>query len=81
MKKIIIRVLLVLLGLIVLYIVINLFDAGEVTPGFSAKDIPKGTFDAKNGYYRLWSLIEPAGIDVVICVQEGEQFASALANP
>ena len=64
MKKIIVNVLLVLLGLVVLYVGINLFDVGEVTPGFSEKDIPFGTFDKKNGYYRLWSLIEPEGTDV-----------------
>ena len=64
MKKIIIRILSVLVGLLVLYVVINLFDAGEPTADFSAQDIPTGTFDKSNGYYRLWTLIEPEGTDV-----------------
>ena len=65
MKKIMIRVLLVLLALIVGYLVFNQIDARAISiqvgepPALAAE-----AFEKTNGYYRLWTLIEPKEVDI-----------------
>jgi hypothetical protein len=64
MKKIILVILLVLLGLCFLYVVFNRFDARPVPGMFSSKDLPAANFDYENGYYRLWTLGLDDKVDV-----------------
>ena len=65
MKKIILRVLLILLALLVIWIVVNQFDA-KLNPNlFTIKDIPGASFDNSNGFYILWALGEPPDVDIM----------------
>lgn len=68
MKKkiflIILLIVVVLVGLIVLYIGINLFDEG-LRPGiYTEKDLLPVSFDKSNGFYILWGLSEPGDVEV-----------------
>ncbi|MCP5104105.1 MAG: hypothetical protein GY950_12035 [bacterium] len=63
-KRYVGRIGLVLLGVFVLYIVINLFDTGAIPGAYTKKDVAAATFDKTNGYYRLWTLSEPKGVDI-----------------
>lgn len=65
MKKIILRVLIVLFALLLVYIGINQFDTGKPTHGITISELfPTANFDKSNGFYRLWTLPEPAGTDI-----------------
>lgn len=64
MKKIIIRVLLILLALLLTWVVAHRFDAAPAPDLFSLSDIPPASFENDNGFYFLWSLIEPPEIDI-----------------
>jgi len=64
MKKIIIRVVLVFLGLLLIYTVFNQFDAGVPVSKFTPDDLLKPVYSADNGFYKLWSLSEPDDVDV-----------------
>jgi len=64
MKKIIIRILLILVGLLVVWILINRFDAKLDPDVYGLEDIPAATFDHSNGFYNLWTLAEPPEVDV-----------------
>lgn len=82
-KKIIGRTLLVILGLLILWVVINLFDASLVPVDFTKKDLPPARFDKSNGYYRLWTLTEPEGADIMsdeIIIQFRQLFDSTYDN-
>jgi hypothetical protein len=76
MRRIII-IILILLALFVSYIVFNQFDAGPAVfdvgkEGLKTTSLPEllqsifkpPSFDKTNGYYRLWTLTEPAGVDI-----------------
>jgi len=65
MKKIVIRVLLTLLALISGYLVFNQFDAKAIPVKYGEPPaLAPEAFEKTNGYYRLWTLIEPRGVDV-----------------
>ncbi len=65
MKKIVILVLLVLLALIVGYLAFNQIDARPNPSKLGAPPSPAPeSFDKSNGYYRLWTLIEPKDVDI-----------------
>ena len=65
MKKIMIRVLLVLLVLAVGYLVFNQIDARPYRSKFGEPPaVAPGAFEKTNGYYRLWTLTEPKGVDI-----------------
>jgi hypothetical protein len=65
MKKIMIRVLLVLLALVVSYLAFNQIDARPVAPALAAPlALAPEVFEKSNGYYRLWTLIEPKDVDI-----------------
>ncbi|MBN2398910.1 MAG: hypothetical protein JXI33_01070 [Candidatus Aminicenantes bacterium] len=65
MKKIMIRVLLVMLALIIGYLVFNQIDARPNPSKLGAPPAPAPeSFDKSNGYYRLWTLIEPKDVDI-----------------
>ncbi|MCX6554872.1 MAG: hypothetical protein NTZ12_07655 [Candidatus Aminicenantes bacterium] len=65
MKKIVIRILLVLLVLIIGYLVFNQIDARPVAPALGAPPVlAPEVFEKTNGYYRLWTLIEPKDVDI-----------------
>jgi hypothetical protein len=64
MKKNILRILFILLALLVVWIVVNQFDA-KLTPDlFTRKDIPAASFDKSNGFYIVWALSEPPDADI-----------------
>lgn len=64
MKKIILRILLVLVALLVIWIVVNQFDAKLNPDLFTRKDIPAASFDKSNGFYIVWALPEPPDADI-----------------
>jgi hypothetical protein len=64
LKKYIGRIGLVLLGLLLVWLVINRFDAGDNPQAFTTEDLRPATFDADNGFYRLCTLLEPPAVDV-----------------
>lgn len=65
MKKIMIRVLLVLLVLIIGYLAFNQIDARPCAPALGAPPVlAPEVFEKTNGYYRLWTLIEPKEADI-----------------
>ncbi len=64
MKKIILRILLILLALLVIWIVVNQFDAKLDPDLFTLEDIPKASFDKSNGFYIAWALCEPPDADI-----------------
>jgi hypothetical protein len=64
MKKIVIRVLLVLLALIVGYLAFNQIDARPNQSKLSVPPVASEAFAKTNGYYRLWTLIEPEEVDI-----------------
>jgi hypothetical protein len=64
MKKIMIRVLLVLLAIIVGYLVFNQIDARPNQSKLSVPPVASDAFEKSNGYYRLWTLIEPRDVDI-----------------
>ena len=64
MKKIMIRVLLVLLALIAAYLVFNQIDARANQSKLSVPPVAAEVFEKTNGYYRLWTLIEPKDVDI-----------------
>lgn len=64
LKKHLARIGMVLGVLILLFVVINLFDAGANPGAYTPKDIPGATFAKTNGFYRLWTLTELPGTDI-----------------
>jgi hypothetical protein len=65
MKKIMFRVFLLLLVLVTGYLLFNQIDARAVPARFNEPPPPvPEAFEKTNGYYRLWTLIEPEGVDV-----------------
>lgn len=65
MKKIVIRILLVLLALVIGYLLFNQVDAKpNPTKLGEPLALAPEAFEKTNGYYRLWTLIEPRGADV-----------------
>ncbi len=64
MRKIILIVLLVLLGLCLLFVVFNRFDARPLPGMFGPQDLPAANFAYENGYYRLWTLGMDGRVDV-----------------
>jgi hypothetical protein len=65
MKKIVIGILFALLALVIGYLVFNQFDARAMPAKHGPPPAPAPeAFAAANGYYRLWTLSEPQGIDV-----------------
>lgn len=64
MKKIILRILLILLALLVIWIVVNQFDARLNPDLFTREDIPAASFDKSNGFYFVWALPEPPDADI-----------------
>jgi hypothetical protein len=65
MKKIIIRILLLLLALIVGYLAFNQIDARPYQSKLGAPPaLAPEVFEKTNGYYRLWTLIEPKDVDI-----------------
>jgi hypothetical protein len=65
MKKIMILVLLLLLALVIGYLAFNQIDARPYRSKFGEPPAlaPK-VFEKNNGYYRLWTLIEPKDADI-----------------
>ncbi|HSQ35479.1 MAG TPA: hypothetical protein VLQ89_05755 [Candidatus Binatia bacterium] len=65
MKKIVIRIVLVLLALVIGYLLFNQIDAkANPTKLGEPPALAPEAFEKTNGYYRLWTLIEPRGVDV-----------------
>jgi hypothetical protein len=54
----------VLTVLIILYTVINLWDAKLNPDAYTLDDLNDASFERANGFYILWGLSEPAGVDV-----------------
>jgi len=63
-KKHIARIGIALGAIVLLFVVINLFDAGANPDAYTVKDLPGATFAKTNGFYRLWTLAEPPGTDI-----------------
>lgn len=65
MKKILIRVLLALIALVAGYVVFNQVDARPYQSKLGAPPaLAPEVFEKANGYYRLWTLIEPNDVDI-----------------
>ena len=65
MKKTILRILIVVLGLLALYIAINQFDTKPPELKYlELREIKNPVYDGSNGYYRLWTMPEPKGTDI-----------------
>lgn len=64
MKKTMLIILIALVGLMVLYVVFNLFDAPLSKETFKEEEVPPATLDKSNGFYVLWALGEPLGTDI-----------------
>ena len=47
-----------------LFFVVNQLDTSKPADMFTQEDLVPATFDKSNGFYRLWTLGEPADIDV-----------------
>jgi len=54
----------VLLGVLVLYFVINLWDSKLNPDVYTLADLPKASLDNANGFFILWGLAEPAEVNV-----------------
>ncbi|MCP5103099.1 MAG: hypothetical protein GY950_06965 [bacterium] len=54
-----------LAGLFAGYVVYNQFDIGNFPETITAEDLPTAPFDTGNGYYRLITLTEPPGADIM----------------
>ena len=64
MRRIVIIIFSVLAVLIILYSVINLWDAKLNPNAYTSADLPDASFDRSNGFYILWGLAESADVDV-----------------
>ncbi len=65
MKKIVIRILLALLVVIVGYLVFNQIDVrADQSKLGAAPALAPEALEKNNGYYRLWTLIEPENVDI-----------------
>lgn len=64
MKKVALIILSVLLGLFLLFVVCNRFDARPTAGMFTANDLAAANFDYDNGYYRIWTLGLDDAVDV-----------------
>lgn len=64
MKKIIVKVLIIVLALLVLFVVFNQFDTKLRPDLFTKKDIPPASLDKTNGFYYVFALGEPPGVDI-----------------
>jgi len=64
MKKTMIRFFLAVLALMLIYIGFNRIDARALAVVEPLPPLPAGAFAPSNGYYRLWTLIEPETVDV-----------------
>lgn len=65
MKKIVSLILLFVLALIVGYLVLNQIDARPYQSSISAPlALTQEDFEKTNGFYRLWTLIEPKEVDI-----------------
>ncbi|MCX6581632.1 MAG: hypothetical protein NT166_15770 [Candidatus Aminicenantes bacterium] len=63
--KIITWTLRVFIGLLVIFVAFNQFDAGKFTAVFQAQDFPPVSFNVENGYYRLMALGEAQETDIM----------------
>jgi hypothetical protein len=64
LKRQIARLALIPLVVLIIFIMINLSDAPENPAAYTTKDVPGATFDKTNGFYRVWTLSEPPGVDI-----------------
>lgn len=65
MKKTILRILIVVLGLLALYTVFNQFDSKPPEVKYlELREIKNPVYDGSNGYFRLWTLPHPKGTDI-----------------
>ncbi len=64
LKKIIISILIVLILFGVGVVIYNSFDESLNPKSYTYADLKPATFDPANGYYLLWGLGEPEGVDV-----------------
>ena len=65
MKKTILRILIVVLGLLALYTVFNQFDSAPPELKYlELREIKNPVYDSNNSYFRLWTLPEPKGTDI-----------------
>jgi hypothetical protein len=65
MKKTVLRILLALLVLFIGYLAFNQVDARPVPMKYGEPPaVDPQAFEKTNGYYRLWTLIEPAAVDI-----------------
>lgn len=64
MKKKIIIVLVVVMVFLLAFYVFNRFDTTESVQHYTEEDLNTATFEKNNGFYRLWTLIEPMDVDV-----------------
>lgn len=53
-----------LLGLFIIWIIINRFDVAEIQPGFTLPELKPSHFGKTNGFYRLWTLSESPDVDI-----------------
>jgi len=73
MKKLAIIFISVLVGLVIIYLAINLWDAKLNPDVFTLADLPDASLDKANGFYILWGLGEPADVDV-----QSEEYTSTI---
>lgn len=65
LKKIIYTILTILLVFIAAFVILNLLD-GSLNPGaYTMADLPPASFDPSNGFYIMWGLAEPEGVDIL----------------
>ncbi|MCP4149156.1 MAG: hypothetical protein GY757_15525 [bacterium] len=65
MKKVMKVILILLVLLILSYTVFNLFDSDLHPNAYSAADLPPTSFEKTNGYFYIWGLSEPDGVEVL----------------
>jgi len=53
-----------LLGLFLIWIIINRFDSAKIQPEFSLLQLKPTNFEKTNGFYRLWTLSEGPNVNV-----------------
>ena len=64
MKKNSLKLLLVLFVLFALFILFNQFDITRPPDAYTEKDLEPTIFDKSNGFYLVFALSEPPGVDI-----------------
>ena len=64
MKKILLRVLIVIAAVLVLFIVVNQFDAGLTGDLYTAEEVPPASLEKDNGFYLVWGFGEAPDVDI-----------------